>query len=389
MLDAFLEVVYEKEKQASIEEQVVESLMHLPNEELHKIVSGEVKLAYHDTQGGCWLDQFKGTDFYQSALDLETQSLELDVQQQQENQAPAEPNPIWKAQDAIRVQKRMLELDMRKQEAGMADAGGGEELPEPEEPIEEPPPVEEPVEQEAAKAAAVNEFASARGALVIEAMRKEANEQLPPSMRAGKAVGKTWLGPASAVIGGASGAVAGAGAGQRLMSLGQKAGLGGRASSTLGAAGALGGGALGYMAGRGVSRFGQGFGAGAVESKEKELAKKKEKTASAFQAADAWGREMASMEKEAIMLAGAANALTQGAKALGGRVAGAAKTVGQAGKGLASAVGSGNVQQMGQAVKNTAGLAGRGAVQAVRKNPLMAAGAAGVGGLALGRATAG
>jgi len=186
MLDHFLEVAYEQEKQASMQEQVVDELKKLPVEELHKIVSGETKLAYHDAEGGCWLDQFKGSDMYQTALDLETKSLELDVQQQQQdrqrrNEDRDGRDAMWDQKDAIRVQKRMLELDLRKQEAGLGAESGGEELPEPEEAEEEAEetPVTEAAEaveeakgaEEPKEASVIDELAAERGARLIESMR--------------------------------------------------------------------------------------------------------------------------------------------------------------------------------------------------------------------------
>ncbi len=204
MLDAFLEVAYEKEKQASIESEVIENLKQLPDEELHKIVRGETKLAFHADSGGCWLDQFKGTPMYEQALALETQSLELDVADQQKRQSERqERDAIWDQRDAISVQKRMLELDLRKQEAGMG--AGGEELPEPVE-AEEP----EEVDEEEDKKAAVDKLAAARGAMVIEEMRKEALGLKPWGERS---TAEKIIGTGGEVGGAAVGGLAGLGLG--------------------------------------------------------------------------------------------------------------------------------------------------------------------------------
>ena len=53
MLDRFLEVAYEAEKQASNRQQLVDELKRLPVDELKKIASGESKIAYIG-EDPCW-----------------------------------------------------------------------------------------------------------------------------------------------------------------------------------------------------------------------------------------------------------------------------------------------------------------------------------------------
>lgn len=163
MLDHMLEVMYKQAQQTSIRNQMADGLKHLPVAELRKIASGEVKLADYDGGEGSWLCKFKGTPLYDHALELETQCLELDAKQQQmslaENAERRERNnerdAIWDAKDAIRLKKRLLELELRKAElaaeTGMAQESVEEEFEEsPEEEAAESIPEDEAAEKDAA-----------------------------------------------------------------------------------------------------------------------------------------------------------------------------------------------------------------------------------------------
>ena len=80
MLDHYLEIAYQADEKQSVRNQMAEGFKHLPVEELKKIASGELKMAFYDDDK--WLCKFRGTPLYDEALALETQSLELDAQQQ-------------------------------------------------------------------------------------------------------------------------------------------------------------------------------------------------------------------------------------------------------------------------------------------------------------------
>jgi hypothetical protein len=125
MLDAFLEVLVEKEARHSAREEMADAFMALPVDELHKIASGAMKLADYDDHD--WLSKFKGTPLYEPALQLEQQCLELDIQSQQQQQARQQETDqdraIWNAKDGIRLKKRMLDLELLKMESS-AEAGG-------------------------------------------------------------------------------------------------------------------------------------------------------------------------------------------------------------------------------------------------------------------------
>ncbi len=158
MLDRFLEVAYEAEKQASNRQQLVDELKRLPVDELKKIASGESKIAYIGDDP-CWLDKFKDSPFYQDALALEEQGLELEIVRQQKEMAERQNrDTTWEEQDALRVKKRMLELELRKAEAQAAGA--------PPEPEMAPPAVSPPPEAAPAPAPAADPAPKVAGAEV-------------------------------------------------------------------------------------------------------------------------------------------------------------------------------------------------------------------------------
>jgi hypothetical protein len=161
MLDQMLEAAYEEDQKDKARQQMAEAFMSFPEEELHKIASGEVKLADFGSDED-WLEKFQGTPMYDQALALEEQKLKLDIaQQQSRRQERAGRDQLWDARDAICLQKRMLELQLRKQQGGGGDEALGDEAP-GEEPVAEPPPgpsdapTEAPPEEE--KTSAVDYF---------------------------------------------------------------------------------------------------------------------------------------------------------------------------------------------------------------------------------------
>lgn len=137
MLDQFLEVLYEKNAHDSKRQDMAEAFAYLPEDELRKIASGELKLADFDDSN--WVEKFKDTPLYEPALQLEQQCLELDIQEQQQRQAErqqvdqAAQQATWDAKDGIRLKKRMMDLELLKMEssatAGGAIAAGQEAAP--------------------------------------------------------------------------------------------------------------------------------------------------------------------------------------------------------------------------------------------------------------------
>jgi hypothetical protein len=123
MLDKFLEVASTRSKVAQAQDRQVQLLKKLPDETLMKIAMGKEALGFiggdHDHT---WLDKFKGTALFEQALELEQESLE---QSMEEKQGWREEDQMRAARTAKRdelcIRKKMLELDLAKEEAGMSD----------------------------------------------------------------------------------------------------------------------------------------------------------------------------------------------------------------------------------------------------------------------------
>lgn len=150
MLDSFLKVAYANEKRDEEQAQLVEKMASLPEDLLHKIVSGEEKLAYIGSfSDENWIEKYKGTPLFEQAIELEKQELQARMA---ESARRTEDSEKFRAQDAARdelcIQKKLLDLQLLEQEAGV---GQGEEVPEEGVPGEEPPPEEggPPMEEEA------------------------------------------------------------------------------------------------------------------------------------------------------------------------------------------------------------------------------------------------
>lgn len=160
MLDSFLKVACSRAEKATEQSRLVEKLRQLPEETLFKIASGEEKLGYMGSvgcspgmNGEQWLDRFKGTALFEQALELEKQ----DLQEQMAEQARYREEDSMRsargaARDELSVQRKLLELQLAEQDAGLGgepEAFAGEETPE-EELLEHGP--ESPEAQAAAQA---------------------------------------------------------------------------------------------------------------------------------------------------------------------------------------------------------------------------------------------
>ncbi len=146
MLDLCLVSMYETHERTKVASALHNALMQLPKDELLAISLGQSplnKLAYSSDvtsgpEGECsWLDQFQGSPLYDQALQLEQKCLELDMQQVQgRSERDAVTDQVNQQKDVIRVQKRMLELQL----AQSKHQGGGEMAATPD---GAPPPVGE------------------------------------------------------------------------------------------------------------------------------------------------------------------------------------------------------------------------------------------------------
>lgn len=127
-----MDLLHEREVKQASNRQFVEALKKLPNEALHKLASGEMKLAYDDE--GDWLQKYRGTPLFQKAVALEQQKIELDAQDQEHHQARREledqiPEFSTSAErDRLCLEKRILDLELAtSQEQAMTGQGGEEQ----------------------------------------------------------------------------------------------------------------------------------------------------------------------------------------------------------------------------------------------------------------------
>lgn len=118
MLDQFLQVAYEHETKNNDSVKLAKLLKGLPMEDLKKIASGEAKLSF----GSCdeWIEKYKGTPLFEQALALEKADLEAEVARTQAQAAAPPWDTMNKTQDQIRVQKKMLDLELLELENGQA-----------------------------------------------------------------------------------------------------------------------------------------------------------------------------------------------------------------------------------------------------------------------------
>jgi hypothetical protein len=172
VLDHYLNVMYRNEKKASALESMTGLMMKLPDVELHRIAQGEkiASLLEACDDKTTWLDKFRNTEFFEQALQLEQQDLELDIQRAQQRiqnrQKEDADGNLWQAQDAVTLQKRILELELRKQEIGAEGHGSVGEMMAP-----APPAVPAPSDADAPKQASIEDALVAMEAVLA----KEAN----------------------------------------------------------------------------------------------------------------------------------------------------------------------------------------------------------------------
>jgi hypothetical protein len=134
MLNEWLQVVYKQELQKTASAEMDALVSKLPIEELKKLADGTpvAKLYAHlektafnpsiDGEPASFLERFKGTPLFEQAVALEQEELQAEMQNMQERQArradQANADMIWDKRDQIRLRKRLLELDLAKQDAG-------------------------------------------------------------------------------------------------------------------------------------------------------------------------------------------------------------------------------------------------------------------------------
>lgn len=134
MLDEFLKVAHAREQEKVARRELIDLVGRLPVEDIQKLASGEPleKWASHDDE---WLDRYKGTPLFAQALELERQGLELDAQElearerRRAREAQEDEGPDnCHARDRLRLQRKLLDLELAKSEGGGV-APGPEPLP--------------------------------------------------------------------------------------------------------------------------------------------------------------------------------------------------------------------------------------------------------------------
>jgi hypothetical protein len=130
MLKEALEVAYRHKKQEQEKLAVAQLLEQLPVSVLKEIAqTGTVKLAYlcgPDGEAKAWVEQFKGTPFFQQAIALEQEDLQAQMAQQQSSKVQRQKmDQEYEVMDQIRLKKKLLELQKARNEAQVLDGGGG------------------------------------------------------------------------------------------------------------------------------------------------------------------------------------------------------------------------------------------------------------------------
>lgn len=113
MLDIFLRAAMAKTKAEEDHAKLASSMKQLPKAELFALATGQIKLG--GEHGICWLDRFKGTPLMSQAIELEQREIQMDAADQQRRSLNSQN---FAERDQLRLQKRMLELQLAEQESG-------------------------------------------------------------------------------------------------------------------------------------------------------------------------------------------------------------------------------------------------------------------------------
>lgn len=109
MLDIYLEQEAKKTKTAQAEAVRLEFLKKLPMQELQKVaMEGLLK-----NPCGPWVNNFQGSPLFEQAVAIEQEDIQLQMEQ---NQRRAEDKEFWAMQDTICLKKKLLELELARQQ---------------------------------------------------------------------------------------------------------------------------------------------------------------------------------------------------------------------------------------------------------------------------------
>lgn len=130
MIPEYMQVLWEHDVKNRGDREFVETLKNLPNEELYKIANGHTKEGYYDSDGD-WLQKYKGSPLFQQAVELEKRLIELEAHEQEVRKLKEQEFSYVEAQDErdrIRLEKRILDLELASQQEGALNSAGEEDL---------------------------------------------------------------------------------------------------------------------------------------------------------------------------------------------------------------------------------------------------------------------
>lgn len=193
MLNEFLQAAYNANQVKVANRQLIDRFKQFSIEDLRAFVEGDPlsKLAYccdgPSVGAETWLDKYKGSPLFEKAVALEKAMLEADAAADAKRSDEREADRSMEDQrDSIRMQKRMLDLDLALEQSGAAPA------PPPSSPV----PAQAP--EAAAGAPAVEVKAAAVGALIPEARSTRDVVHAEPRQGAG-ALGDYAVSPSETV----------------------------------------------------------------------------------------------------------------------------------------------------------------------------------------------
>lgn len=217
MLDQFLTAVAETTQKREAFDEMVDLMKQLPAEDLYKIASGEISCAPSGAPT-TWLERFQNTPLYDKALQLESQELELDIEDQSRRLAESQKDDMnensrrdfYRKRNAIDLKKRILDLELTKSRLSPPDAGISTPVAQP----DAPPSQQYPTLTAEGEKAASAPFSPSGAALVgsglgvLSAPALAAHGGLTGEGAANR-VGRAVALPVGAVAGGALGGLGG------------------------------------------------------------------------------------------------------------------------------------------------------------------------------------
>jgi hypothetical protein len=126
MLDLYLETAHDHELEKQAQADMIEGFKKLPVYELLKIAQGEGEKVGFYQEGDDWLSKFKGTPFFEKAVQLEQSAIQNQMAEQQARESNRDSTEqFFNERDRLCLQKRLLTLQLAQQEeqGGMGMSG--------------------------------------------------------------------------------------------------------------------------------------------------------------------------------------------------------------------------------------------------------------------------